>query len=432
MDEIYGLERAVRQAEIVLGRIAARPASRMVLMQRPRKLRGSDPISSRTIRRIAARGLDTRRDMAGVTIAVDSKVESFDIPEHRILAGLLQHIADRGQKCRHFMRTVIDEIEAFRRFRDFTISGFGDELTLFEAEDQPMIEHLLEGIRRAREVYSGASRLRKMPLLRDIPASTGQISAEMFVQSPEYRAARRLVCSVRGTALAPSGGTGFVTSVKDTWRLFEQWAFLQIVESFRRAGLELGDWDESLRLNLKSRFVLDFRRGLSFDGRVGRNMRLRLRYEPFVLGKSDAIGEGETIYRSQSRVPCTPDITIELQERVLDRWVTVYATVLDVKYSRRLNEAQWSQVAKYAKIRSVGDESQVKHIGIVYLAETDKVEVWDDSDVSFSDEHGLICEPDHRVDFCIGSMPGINGPACTGSFDHFAAGTLQFMRRHFI
>ncbi|MFO0963729.1 MAG: nuclease domain-containing protein [Phycisphaerales bacterium] len=431
MDEIHGLERAVRQAEAILGRIAVRPASRMALLRRLRRLRGSDPLSSRTMRRVAGRGHDIRRDLAGVTIAVDSKVETFDIPEHRILVGMLEQIARRGQKCLQFMRIAIDGIEASRRFRDFPISDNSDGRTLFEVEDQPTIEHLLEGIARARQISADALRLRRMPLLRAISPSDGPISAGMFGQNPEYGAARRLVCSVRGTAIEPSGGQAFVASAKNTWRLFEQWAFLQIVESFRRAGLELGDWDESLRLHLKSNFILDFRRGLSFEGRLGSDFRLRIRYEPFVLGKKDAVAEGESIYRSMSSVPCTPDITIELQERSSDRWVTVYATVLDVKYSRSLKDAQWSQVSRYAKIRSVGNESQVKHIGIVYLSETGDVEVWDDTNVSFSEGAGLICEPGHRVDFYFGSMPGTEGPTCLGSFDQFAVGTLQFMRRHF-
>lgn len=428
-DEVLGLESAVMQAAQILDRIAEHPASRIVRTWRARKLRGDERISPRTMRRIMARGHDVRQDTAGATVLMDVKTETFDIPEHRIIAGLLEEISDRARRCARFMSLAIKEIESYRRFRDFTISS--NEHSLFEAEDVPKIEYLREGVRRAQQISRAAMRLRNNALIASVPAEALPVGAQLFGQSPEYRAALGLVRAVRNTALAQVEGSSFIATGKDTGRLFEQWSFLHLIEAFRRAGLELGDWDHGLRLHVKSRFVIDFRRGLTFEGRLSHNTRVRFRYEPFVMGLRDAMDAGETLFRSDSAIACTPDITIELQERLNDRWVTQFAMVIDVKYTRNLKPPQWTQVGKYAKIRTVGGNRQVKHLGIVYLQDPERLDVWDDTSVTFTPD-GLDCDPSDRVDFIIGVLPAAVKADGPSAFDRFAAGSLRYLRRHFV
>ncbi len=43
--------------------------------------------------------------------------------------------------------------------------------------------------------------------------------------------------------------------------------------------------------------MIDFERGMSFIGAIDEGIRVRIRYQPWILGKDEAISLNESLYR---------------------------------------------------------------------------------------------------------------------------------------
>jgi hypothetical protein len=423
LEELHGLEKAINEAERVLRLISAHPSSRIESLIAPRRLRGDERLTPRGLSHIARRGQGIGGDR---TLLVETKRETFDIAEHRALAHAIESIAMRAQACRRAFAAKIEEIEASRAYRDVRFQP--NEPSLFETDDVPRLTRLSEAIRRCDVVTDTARGIRLHPLIRHIKSAAIAGQSRLFLQSAEYRRAFRLIRALSGSELVGFEGSDFSVRSKETWRLFEQWCYLEVVEAFRRAGAELAEWDDGLRAHLQSRFVLDFKRGMAFDGRIHAKHRLRIRYEPWILGEREAKDAGESLFRGRSGAAWSPDIAIELQRTDGSRWSTVYAIILDAKYSRRVGDDHWKGVRKYEFVRSTATRAQVRCLGIIALDSSERIEIANDDGIDFSAD-GVSCSIDDRVDLVLYRDPLVDNNLV---MDKFAQGMLRYMRRNFI
>ena len=429
LKELTNLEDLVEEASALLGQLQRSPSSRIARRTEMRRLRLGDKVSPQTRRRLGMRGQDPNTLTGVVPCLSEVRYESFDIPEHRTLSWLAGHLSARADRCARFLLAAADEIRSHKRFRDIR---FPDGLpSLYESEDLPRIRKLEDGAQRARAVRRDAERLRNSPILAGVPAVCCALGGGQFLQSPEYRHALKLIRLARASSLEEAEEGSLRSRAKESWRLFEQWCFLRLVEAFRRAGLPFSKWEDSLGLlSLKSRFVLDFRRGTTFVARFGAEARLRIRYEPWIMGLADASATGESLFRGHDRIAWSPDIVIELQRPVgvaeAPGWATEFAMVLDAKYTRRVSEALWDKVCKYDKIRSTATKSQVRQLCILHLGDHAGIRIANDEFVVF-DESGPSCNPEDRIDIELCANPAAEDHPGGTVFDHFATGMLRYM-----
>ncbi len=423
LEELHGLERAICEAERVLHLISLHPSSRIETLIAPRRLRGDERLTPRALNHSSRRTQGSGGDR---TLLVETKRETFDIPEHRALAHAIESIAMRAQACRRAFAAKIEEIEESRCYRDVRFQH--GEPSLFETDDVPRLTRLAEALHRCISLTDTVRSVRLHPLIRNIRASASALQSGRFLQSAEYRRAFRLIRTLDGSELVGFEGSDFSIRSKETWRLFEQWCYLGIVEAFRRAGVELAEWDDGLRAHLQSRFVLDFRRGMAFDGKIHAKHRLRIRYEPWILGEREAKDAGESLFRGRSGAAWSPDISIELQRTDGSRWSTIYAIILDAKYSRCVGDEHWKGVRKYEFVRSTATRAQVRCLGIIALDSSERIEIANDDGIDFSTD-GVSCSIDDRVDLVLYRNPLVDDNSV---MDKFAQGLLRYMRRNFI
>jgi hypothetical protein len=359
-------------------------------------------------------------------------VESFDVPEHQMVAAFLEMLYKRCLGSASAAAEHARAIETEKPMRDIRT---GPGPSLYEAVDIPRINRLRSAEATARRCAARALSIRQLPILEGVPAKLLAVRGGMFQRNDEYRSLLRLIRRFLMQHGLSSEGDDQAAIAKLTWRVYEQWVFLQIVEAFRRAGVELDDWNEVIRQNLHSRFLVDFDRGLTFEGSAGESLRLRFRYEPWIFSRDVAERSGESLYRGgTNKVAWCPDIVIECQARRDQTWATIYALVLDCKYTSRLSDQHWTDTGKYLEIRSVATRNQAaKQLWLVTPGEESLVQS-EDPDVEFH-ATGPTCDEHETVRFRLSVTPTLADPSSpptpNDGFTLFAEGTLAFLRRRF-
>ncbi len=417
----------------LLPAIGQRPASRVDTAFQRRNYWGSERLNPQAIARLSMRGVHpgvTERPLSVVNLR---RMETFDISEHRVIQAFLDILIRRARYCVEAARGHILAIASEQHLRHVRL---GDGPTIYESVDLPRIRKLEEAIKRAGQCVSIASAMKMLPYLRGVRAELAAVRGGAFQRSPEYHL---LWALIRKFLLANAiwyEGDDMSAVTKLTSRLFEQWGYLRIVEAFRACGLDLQEWNDALRQNVRSRFILDFDRGLLFEGTLGSDLRLRLRYEPWILGERSATQAGETLCRGSSAdVAWCPDILIECLRRDGDDWNPVYGIVLDCKYTMRIQDQHWSQTSKYLEIRETRTKRQVvRQLWLVSPAEHTGI-ISEDPAVRFA-QCGPSCAPDEAVRLRITASPGskktdVELARNLEPFEQFAAGTINYLRRHF-
>ena len=279
--------------------------------------------------------------------------------------------------------------------------------------------------------------LAALPFLQDAKADLVAVRGGAFQRSPEYQ---MLLSIIRRFLIANAvwyeGDDKWVVT-KLTSRLFEQWCYLLIVEAFRKCGLELREWTNALREHLRSRFILDFDRGLTFEGMLSADLRLRFRYEPWILGEDSAVNAEETLCRGFSGdVAWCPDVVIECLKRDAEMWRPVYGIVLDSKYTTKITSQHWSDTSKYLEIRSTITKRQVvRQLWLITPSDQPGIKSVDPA-LQFNDT-GPSCAPDEAVRFSLAVAPiqfetkQLDGTGEADPFRRFALGTINFLQREF-
>lgn len=409
----------------LLTAIQQRPASRVITTRVKRDYWGAGRLTPTAVTWLSRRSTALSATERPLPVITAEKAESFDIPEHRVMQALLQLLIRRANYCRRLARDHVKAITSEQHLRHIRL-GAGP--TIYESVDLPRIRRLEAAIRKAEQSSALAAAMGSLGFLRGVKSQFVAVHEGAFQRSPEYQAVLHIIRRFLLAHAVWLEGEEMSAVTKLTSRLFEQWCYLRIVEAFRACGLELGEWSDALRQNLRARFILDFDRGLKFEGSLGSELRLRFRYEPWILSQASAAKASETLYRGlSSDIAWCPDIVIECLSRQDGQWRPVYGVVLDCKYTARVKAHHWTATTKYLEIRSSQTRRQVvKQLWLIAPAVQAGIRS-EDPAVQFA-ESGPSCEPDEAVRFVLSVAPGEENP---DPFQDFAAGTINYLRRHF-
>ena len=423
----------VRLSEL-LSAIGMRPASRVVIEPCPQKYWGGERLSPSAITVMCSSGISPQRADRPVLVRGQRRVESFDIAEHRVTRAFLEILVRRAHYCAEAAREHILAITSERHLRHIRR---GSEPSLYEKVDLPKVRRLQSAAAKANRAIAIATSLAALPFLRDARPELVAVRGGTFQRSREYES---LLSVIRRFLLDNAvwyEGDETSAITKLTSRLFEQWCYLKVVEAFRQSGLDLREWTDALRQHLRSRFILDFDRGLAFEGELTADLRIRFRYEPWILGKASAIKAGETLCRgSASDVAWSPDIVIECLVREGQSWRPAYGIVLDCKY--KIRNQTFDDIIKYSEIRSTETMRQVVRQLWLITPPTHNSPpsiTSEDPAIRF-DDAGPSCPPDETVRFRLSVVPNTDDTLKSVAsepdmFLQLAQGTLTFLRRHY-
>lgn len=308
--------------------------------------------SMRNLRVMMKRGIDPRSPVAGRKCRLMRVALSEDTQEHRMIKGFLSVLSARLQKCREGLAGEISAIKGDKPFR-FRRNSDGTP-SLYETEDLPRLEKLGNyaklvsrlqqeiAARMASDFWSGIGKSSDLP-------GIGQFGENKYY----IHVAGIILAYLRnGFNYLPETGDDFTT--KKTSRLYEQWLIVQIVSAFEACGLEIDTWDSVVQKSIDRQFGFDFKRNTCFSSRLSDDYEVCVRYEPWILPR-DMITDHqeETLcHGGHADSFLSPDCVIELRQHVLGQQQTVYAVVLDAKYSRSPSPRMRESVSKYRRIRS--------------------------------------------------------------------------------
>lgn len=432
-EELDSITWVLGRLEQLLLAIDKRPASCLKTSVMQKNYWGGERLSPTAVVQMTRRGNFQGRGMRPHRWLDNVRLESFDISEHRIIKAFLQLLIHRATRCNEVALRHIRQIVLEKPLRDIK---FGSEPSLYEAVDRHKIHRLARAAGRSKNIAARARVLAELEFLRDVPPQFGQVKGGMFQRSGEYRGVWGIVQRFLLANATWYEGDEMSAVTKLTSRLFEQWCFLRIVDGFRLAGLELLGWNEVLRQSLWTMFVLDFDRGLAFEGMLSNNLHMRIRFEPWIRGDVSAAKANDTLCRgSKTDVAWSPDIVVECLKWQDDKWVPIYGIVLDCKYSSNIQEHHWNETSKYLEIRSTATRKQVvRQLWLIAPGEMGSIQC-EDPAVQFG-INGPSCPPDESVRFLMLVRPQLAGnsnrpDSGISPFSEFAAGVISYVKREF-
>jgi hypothetical protein len=415
----------------LLGDISKRPASVVRRRASTRTCWGHERFTPSMTRDLARTGIAPQAANFPATMECETALESFDVPEHRITAAFVDLLTRRATLCRDAAASQANSILADRPYRDLNLGGGP---SLFQSHDMPRIEKLRSATEVAQAIRAELRKLRLIPILAESQPQLVRPRHGVFQRSAEYRALDRLMQSYFARVPVAGNYARQRRTAKLTSVLFEQWCFLRLVEGFRRAGILFTPWEEAMRRRAASQFMIDFERGMSFIGAIDEGVRIRIRYQPWILGKDEAISLNESLYRGRDRQAAwSPDFVIETQFATGGIWETRYILVLDAKYTRAIQPRHWADTNKYEHIRSAALPGQqvTKQLWLIHPAATDAIHC-EDPDVDFGPS-GPTSSSDQLQRFVLQTQPTATVSSANvesdTAFDRFAAGTVCYLRK---
>lgn len=350
----------------VLLEIMQQPETCLVRRREMTACYGTERLVPEEVARVAARGVDPRKRETPRPFTAELAVlsPSVDTPEHRTIAAFLDLISERARECLTRARNEIGEINRDRWFRDR--KGPGGQ-NLYEVVDAPRIARLEAAATSADRLVSQIRMAR-----RSLPVAAFRNLREagfspVFRNVRQYRQAWSLMVGYL-TSSAVAVDAGNEERTKQTWRMYEQWVFMQLAAAFRKAGLRCSSQRDFVSALSQNRFTVDLQRGTRLVFAAPDERRVVMRYEPWVFSRKIAADLGETVYQgNEGEVPWSPDVLIEFMRPVgAGAFELEYALVVDAKYVRHLRASHQEQCLKYMKIRSV--ESGEAIVRQVWLA----------------------------------------------------------------
>jgi hypothetical protein len=392
---------------------------------------GIERLEPQELVKIVARGIDPRKKETPRPFTAELAVvsQSVNTPEHRAIAAFLDLLSERARECLMRARHEINEINMGRWFRDR--KGPSGQ-NFYETVDGPRVARLEYAAAQAERLGSQIGMAR-----RSLPVSSTSLNFRGVGTSAVFRNVRYyrevwllIVGYLNKMAVAVDVGTEERT--KQTWRMYEQWTFLQLASAFRHAGLRCSSQRDFVNSLSRNRFTVDLQRGtrLVFSAPDGR--RVVMRYEPWVFPRRVAAELGDTVYQgSEGAIPWSPDVLIEFMSPAADgRFELDYALVVDAKYVRHLRVSHREQCLKYMKIRSVQtSEAIVKQVWLASpMAEGVTL---DDEGIAWTDTGPTA----RRHEFVMGSLgltPGDrpfeeDGESSTPTALEFVTGILAYL-----
>ena len=449
VEELISITTSCKRLAPVLAEIERAPKAAMRLAPRPTSSQRAH--SPRAISAMMKRGLDpTSQGPLAVNFSALRPAETFDIPEHRLLKAFLLLMLKRISDCQKYLSAEIHRIEGTREFRSKTVRG-GD-MTLYEKFDAPHMRRLKERDNLALQCRLWLETELGSEFWKDVGTSIFSPESSQFAENEFYLEAANIILRYLRD---PAHFISFtkVSNTKRTWKMYEQWVLVQLVTAFRNCGLGLPGW-ETIRgagPDSENNLAFDFLNDTTFTAPFGERHEIAIRYTPWIFPAAVKWAHPrETIchHRDRDHSTWTPDIVIELRRKTPDGPKTVYAVVLDAKYSREPKQEMYDSVSKYSGIRTTEGQygKRVAHqVWIVYPGTQDMR--WrfrlDDIAMWFTPRSGIIYRD---TDEAIGAgeqifgeliaMPGerMKSPQREGvvpktSISDFASGTLAFFRK---
>jgi hypothetical protein len=386
--------------------------------------------------RLVAAGVDPRRrEQPRPFPAIRERlVESTDTVEHRIILAFFHLLRDRVKDCSLSIERHIKAIEAEQPMRDRRL---GLEATLYESQDRPRIQRLLEARGRATELERQIRRAEELPLVRGLTPLVRLPRTPVFDHAASYRRLQVEMLRYLRSSLLLLDEDG-EERIKSTSRMYEQWVLLQLADALRRAGLRCEGFRGLLKRATAYRFTLDIDRNTRLLFRARDDRAISVRYEPWILPAQSARERGDSIYRGRAGDNAwSPDILLEVL-----RWREVqegspevdYAIVVDAKYSRRIEARHWAQTDKYFQIRSAKTDRQVvKQMWLAYPSDDITIACRDPA-LEWTDG-GPSCAREETIQGTLGLLPpeeapeesGVVASKSPGTAGVFIAGLLKYL-----
>jgi hypothetical protein len=340
--------------------IITQPETSLITHRAMMACHGTERLDPKELIQIVTRGIDPRQKETPrpFTAELTQLRHSIDTHEHRIIAAFLDVLSGRIRECYEKARLEISEIEQDRWFRDRVGPG---GLNLFETMDAPRIARLDSAATTADDL---AKKVRMAQQLFPLKGLSDQFRAEastpIFRNVRHYRQAWQIMMDYKNSSTV-TVDSGTEERTKQTWRMYEQWVFLQIAAAFRNSGLRCSSQRDFINAVSKNRFTVDLQRDTRIVFAAPDGHRIVMRYEPWIFSRQIADGKGDTVYQGNDNdVPWSPDILIEFLKPSAEGGIQlVYAIVVDAKYARYPRNEHWSQVQKYMRIRSVATNDAI-------------------------------------------------------------------------
>lgn len=434
----------------LLAEIRNSPQSMMVI-----KRRHVEPAHCRSPRMIAGlmkRGINPIKTDLSEKCLVNCISESVDIAEHRLIKAFLLLLRSRLNSCRANVDAEIKCLEASKRYRDQTRNG---ERTLWESVDVPRIKRLQEFDSDAENALNWMEFELSLPFWGKVHEEMVAPSAIQFNGNDYYLMVANMILRYLRDTSHWGGTFNSKSMMKNNWRMYEQWVLIQLVAAFEHCGLHMPEWDEIMSRSFDSTTNFEIARNTSFRAAFAENWDISIRYEPLIVTKKDSWRHPEeTLCHFDSfNSSWQPDIVIELC-RINGRLrQSVYAVVLDAKYSRNPTNEMRDNVAKYARIRTVEGQHGRRVARQVWLVYPGKIKnkhfFLDDEALCFSEKTGITYIDSHvaieSAEQVMGEMialPGEHngyidevseiGVKPLRMFVEFARGTLKYFKERII
>ena len=154
-DELHLIEKVLRQLAPLLHTISLRPASRVITYSIRRPYWGETRLSPSAVLWLARRGESPRSSPRPLSVLMSHKMESFDVPEHRVTRAFLSILGRRAAYCHRVAIGHTRSIQEQRKFRDIATKPGP---TLYESEDIPKLRRLANAARRANQARRMAAK----------------------------------------------------------------------------------------------------------------------------------------------------------------------------------------------------------------------------------------------------------------------------------
>lgn len=377
---------------IAIRYISMQPETSIRMKNVIRSCYGTENLSPNEVLRLTNQGIDPKNPLTPRPYSAERQIAapSLDTPEHRMLRSFVMLLAERIHDC---SKRAVEEIASIKKDKPYRDHVFSDqELSLYEIYDAPKIDRLEDAQDTAEQMLDQIKKTLQIKPLNCTQGFADQLKATpIFKNISSYHAIWNVMMEylLSSAVLIDAGAE---ERNKQTWRMYEQWVFLQLASGLRAIGLQCISEKEFVRQLARDRFTIDLQRDTTLSFLSIDNRRIVLRYEPWIFSKSIAEANGDSLYHGIGReLAWSPDVLLEVfEEKGAGKEELVYAVIIDAKYAKKINENyHWDNVLKYQEIKSILTDKQ-----IVY-------QVW----LAYPGDDNIHC-PDETITW------SIDGPTC--------------------
>jgi len=358
--ELRVLEALVQEVSCSLLEISRQPEVFLRSERRVTTWTGSERLTNDGLSWFVARGIDPRRPsteggMVGPRLRIIAHTQCV---EHGVIRWFLDLLRERTKDCAGHASAERQRIVADKPYRNHR---FGGEASLYEAFDQPKLDKLNEAIARAQRIDRALRGMLELPFLRQQRAIAPREPTPIFRYVLNYHRFWRSMREYlqRSTLLLEHS---LDERSKPTWRMYEQWVFLQLAAACEDIGLRPSSHDSLFRRLGSQLFTVDLRRDTQLGFTAADGRRVLLRYEPWIVSRELARRGGDSLFQGrEGEVPWSPDVIMEIFDAPVNGKPPqlAHAIVIDAKYTSRIETHHWEGTSKYQMIRDTESGAQI-------------------------------------------------------------------------